>query len=92
MLSRSGVSGVRYSVTLGEVWNQDFYAVAVFIGWLKPMSTMPIQTVDVVLSVHKRCVSIEPENVVVVARHHLRMILSNFYLVGEEVSMTSALE
>ena len=56
------------------------------------MATMPIQTVDVVLSVHKRCVSIEPENVVVVARHHLRMILSNFYLVGEEVSMTSALE
>ena len=48
------------------------------------MSTMPIQTVNVVLSVHKRCVSIEPENVIVVAWHHLRIILANFYL-NEEV-------
>ena len=55
------------------------------------MATMPIQTVDVILSVHKRCVSIEPENVIVVAWHHLRIILSNFYL-GEEVLTTWALE
>ena len=37
------------------------------------MATMPIQTVDIILPVHKRCMSIEPENIVVIARHHLRI-------------------
>ena len=52
---------------------------------------MTIQTVDVVLSVHKRCVSIEPENVIVVAWHHLRINFPTSIL-REEVLTTCALE
>ena len=96
MSSRSGVSGVRYSVTLSQICHQDIFATVIFfsrffaviifsslsIDQLKPMTTKPIETVDVVLSVHKRGVGIEPENVIVVAWHHLRInlaLLSDFY-------------
>lgn len=95
MSSRSGVSGVRYSVTLCEICHQDICATVIFfnrfcavnifsslsIDQLKPMTTKSIQTVDIVLSVHKRGVGIEPENIIVVAWHHLRIntLLSDFY-------------
>ena len=51
-----------------------FHAIilkCIFIGRFKPMTTMPIETLDIILSVHKRCVGVEPENIIVVARHHL---------------------
>ena len=35
------------------------------------MTTTPIETLNIILSVHKRCVGVEPENIIVVARHHL---------------------
>ena len=51
-----------------------FHAIilkCIFIGRFKPMTTTPIETLNIILSVHKRCVGVEPENIIVVARHHL---------------------